>query len=323
MNIVSIIMVNFNSTDDTIECLDSLYKLNIAGKYLNIITIDNFSNDLEKNKLFDYINKNGYKKIEVINKKISSAYEINIENITVSFLFSDYNYGFSGANNIGIEYALSKNSDYFWILNNDTIVDTDSISFLMKMADENGPSLIGSTICEYYKRDVIQCTAGFKFNELICRIKKINSGKNIKDVNYLKIKKLDCISGCSIFFNYQTFNKIGFFDESYFLYFEEVNLKKICEKNNINTLWCKKSIVWHKEGKSIGSKNIKHKKSDTSEYYGNLSCLIYFKKYYSFKFFYIFIYRFIARFIIHLFHFDFRKIKILCKAYRDFSRKKV
>ena len=322
MDTVSIILINYNSTNDTIECLESIKNAKRDNLSVYAIVVDNNSKDEEKEKLNQYIQNNSFEKCDISNERASSSYIYKNNEYNVIISFGKENYGFSGANNIGLEYANLINSDYFWILNNDTVIDSNAIINLVDFAKKNKDSIIGTTICEYYAKDKIQMTAGFNYSELTSKNKKINQGTKLSDLEKLEIKRLDCVSGCSFFFDKSTFEKIEYLDEDYFLYYEELNLRKKCLKLNIQNLWCKNAIIWHKEGKSIGSKNIVQKKSDTSELYGTVSCLTYFYKHYKLKFLYMYLFRINVRFTINLLHFDFHKIKVLNRGYLLFNKKR-
>ncbi|MCE5214153.1 MAG: glycosyltransferase, partial [Methanobacterium sp.] len=98
---VTIVIVNWNGWEDTIECLKSLYHVNYTN--FNIIIVDNHSQDDSVKKIKDYI-----------------------ENKKLILIVNDENYGFAEGNNIGIRYAQKNfNPDYILLLNNDTIVDKE------------------------------------------------------------------------------------------------------------------------------------------------------------------------------------------------------
>lgn len=91
---VSVILVNYNGLQDTIECINSLNKSTYSN--FDIIVMDNHST--EDSTVLETYDR-------VIYKRLSD------------------NFGFGVANNIGAEYALEKGADYLLLLNNDTVVD--------------------------------------------------------------------------------------------------------------------------------------------------------------------------------------------------------
>ena len=120
---VSIIVLQYNHSDCTLACLESLRPLNA-----DVIVVDNAS-DVQHLKNVEYWITSG---------KLSN-YEL---------LMSNKNLGYSGGNNIGIRYALEHGAEYVLILNNDTVVEPDFLDQLLKVdADiigvEEGTGIIG------------------------------------------------------------------------------------------------------------------------------------------------------------------------------------
>ena len=109
---ISIIIVNYNSQKDTLECLDSLSNIKSFGFKYSILIVDNASKEpLVLPKRFQLPN------IEVIR--------------------SESNLGFTGGNNMGIHYCIEKyNSDFVLLLNNDTTVDPSFLKELVGHAEK-------------------------------------------------------------------------------------------------------------------------------------------------------------------------------------------
>ena len=108
--LVHIIILNWNGLKDTIECLESVYKLDYSN--FKVVVVDNGSSDNSA----DVIYKN-YPKIKLI--------------------INDKNYGFTGGNNIGMKYAIDENTDYLWLLNNDTLIEKDCLYKIVKVAESS------------------------------------------------------------------------------------------------------------------------------------------------------------------------------------------
>ena len=152
---VSIIILNWNGWKDTIECLESLYQINYP--YFNVILLDNGSEDnsIERIKeytegnfhveseFFKYSKENKPVKIfEYTEEEIKSLEGIENEFYSISsnkkliLIKNNKNYGFAEGNNIGMRFILNNlNSDYVLLLNNDTVVDTDFLDELVKVAE--------------------------------------------------------------------------------------------------------------------------------------------------------------------------------------------
>ncbi|MCL4416054.1 MAG: glycosyltransferase, partial [Actinobacteria bacterium] len=113
MKKVFVSIINYNNSKDTIECLESINNLKTDKIDLNVVVIDNASEEkLELKENF-------------------------LKDISLKLIFNSKNLGFSGGHNLGIKYAISKNADYVVILNNDTILDVNLIGELVKAASED------------------------------------------------------------------------------------------------------------------------------------------------------------------------------------------
>ena len=104
-----IVIVNYNGWRDTIECLKSIKKCEVGDIKCEIIIVDNGSID---------------KSVERLKQEKG-----------IILLESKENTGFTGGNNLGIKYSLKNGADFILLLNNDTIVDKDFLSNLLKAAD--------------------------------------------------------------------------------------------------------------------------------------------------------------------------------------------
>ena len=120
MDKVYIILLNYLNWEDTIECLVSLASLSYSN--FEVVVIDNFS----QNESIENIKK-------TINSK-NATFHIN-------YIQLNNNKGFGHGNNIGLKFALNKrDSDYFWVLNNDTVVSRESLTYLINTAKEDSDS---------------------------------------------------------------------------------------------------------------------------------------------------------------------------------------
>ena len=117
---VYIILVNYNGLQDTISCIQSIKESTF--KEFKIIVVDNGSNDE------------------------SLKYLRAMEDSVVTILDAGGNLGFSGGNNIGIQYALENNAEYILLLNNDTVIHRDCLKELVMTAQEfDDQAIIGIT----------------------------------------------------------------------------------------------------------------------------------------------------------------------------------
>src|SRR3989338_8229659 len=109
-SLVYIIIINWNNAKDTIECLESLQKMNYEN--YRVVLVDNASTDDSMQKITAWL-------------KIS-----NFEGKTNCIPLRE-NLGFTGGNNVGIDHAIKQNTDYVLLLNNDTLVTENFLSLMI------------------------------------------------------------------------------------------------------------------------------------------------------------------------------------------------
>ncbi|MBC7333944.1 MAG: glycosyltransferase family 2 protein [Actinobacteria bacterium] len=276
---VSIILLNWNGWKDTIECLESLYRVTYPN--YDIIVVDNGSRDESIQKIKEYaegkidVNSrffmyNPYNKpIKVFevnedearrgkfNRSLYEKYDVDKRLILIK---NKDNYGFTGGNNVGIKFALSVlNPDYVLLLNNDTVVDKEFLIEMVKVAESNDKiGIVGSKIYYYDyggRSDVIWALGGGGINLKTGRpwhyeINKIDEGK------YNEIKECEYVTGCSMLIKRDIMMKLKGFDERYFAYYEDVDLSLRARNYGYIVTCSPFSKVWHKVGVTSGRDSI-------------------------------------------------------------------
>ena len=216
---IAIIIVNWKQYQLTKLCLYSLQKI----KYDNyqIILIDNESNPKELKKI-----KNQFDKIITFpNQK---------------------NLGFTGANNVGIEYAIKNDFEYVMLINNDTEVEKNFINPLIELLEKNQNfGAAQPLILNYYNRNKVWSAGGF-LNKFFGYTYVIKSPEGIK-------KNIDWITGCCFFLRTDVIKKIGLLDENFFAYYEDVDWSIRIKNAGYDLAFVKSSVVYHHGSKS--SKN--------------------------------------------------------------------
>jgi len=223
---VSIIILNWNGFEDTIECLESLKK--IAYPNYEVIIVDNASSSddarILKEKYGNYIH----------------------------MIANDQNYGFPEGCNIGMRYALGEGTDYLLLLNNDTVVDPQFLTELVKVAEGN-PSIgiLGSKVYYYYHPNSIQ-SAGGKIRWWLGYIElygKVYSG--VEDVGqYDEIAERDFVFGTSFLIKKAVIDRISFMDPYFFCGIEEYDYCTQAKRAGFKVVYVPQSKVWHKGGTS-------------------------------------------------------------------------
>ena len=210
----SVIIPNWNGQDLLRDCLQSLSKQSF--KNFEIIMVDNCSEDSS----VEWVMKH-YPQVKVV--KLSR------------------NFGFARAINEGVKVA---KSDYVVLLNNDTKVEGSWLKNLIDCA-ETHPDVISvnSKILNFYDRKRID-GVGILINE-VGQARSI--GWNETDQGqYEKECYIFGATGAASLFKRLDFIKVGMFDESYFMYSEEVDFAFRAQFLGFKSLYCPSSVVYHK-----------------------------------------------------------------------------
>ncbi|AMQ19533.1 glycosyl transferase family 2 [Thermococcus peptonophilus] len=270
---VSIIILNWNGWEDTIECLESLYRITYPN--YDVIVVDNGSKDdsvrkikeyaegkIEVNsKFFEYNPSNKPIKVFDINegdtrkgKFNKPAYEKFDPNRRMILIKNKDNYGFAGGNNVGIKFALSVlTSDYILLLNNDTVVHPGFLTELVKVASSNkNIGAISPKIHYYWNGKIQYCGKTHKLGPIwttmhkSCKPNKMDKGISSSLIN------TDEIHGACMLVKKDTLLSFGFLDEDYFAYWEETDFSLRLRKGGISLAVASLSTIWHK----VGNRNI-------------------------------------------------------------------
>ena len=242
---VSVIILNYNGLANTLDCLNSLKKCQTQGNQVDFIVIDNNSSDGSKKVLGTLDN--------------------------IHLIPNPQNLGYTGGNNTGIRYALRSKPDLILILNNDTLADKNLIVNLInaaRNADIISPKIYFAKNFEFhkdrYKKDelgrVIWYAGGkIDWSNVIGR----HAGVDEVDKNQYDTRSpVDFATGACMLIKRQVFEKIGLFDEKYFLYLEDMDFCVRAKKAYFKIIFEPKAILWHKNAGSVGGSG-----SDLQDYF--------------------------------------------------------
>jgi len=292
---VYIIILNYKGWKDTIECLESVLKLN--NPIFQIIVIDNSPTLESIENIEGWANGKDVLEITTFFPKIIYPiipkpidYRIISEEESKKHFFEEQlllirandNLGFSAGNNIGLNYALKRNDfDYCWLLNNDTVVEKDSLRNQIQYLKNHSTSkigILGSKLLCYFDPDKIQAIGG-SFNSNLFVSKQIGEGLKA-DTKKDAFKSIDYVIGASMLVSKAFLKEVGTLSEDYFLYYEELDWAYRCKEKGWKMDWCPQSIIYHKEGGTIGTSSNPRKRSFISEINVFKSRKTFFKKFF-------------------------------------------
>ena len=190
------------------------------------------------------------------------------------YIQNQVNLGYAGGNNAGIRIALSRGCfDFIWVLNNDTLLHESAIETFLTCAKHHPETgIFGSTIAFAGRPEILQCAGGCRYNPLTTIYRPALGGENLEEVlQKNNSPMLDYIYGASMFVRTEVFEKIGLFNDEYFLFYEELDLCHRAKQVGFGIGWCKKSIVYHKSSRTIGWPGLAEKgKIALANYHENL-----------------------------------------------------
>lgn len=182
----SIIIINHRTKDLTAACLDSLLS-NLSGSY-EVIVVDNASGDGSLESLRgEYADR-------------------------VTFIPSEENLGFSKANNLAAKQAKGEN---LLFMNSDTLCKEDILPAMKEALSVSGVGLAGPRLLLADGKEQPASFGGFPtlFSIVFKGFGKDSSKEGP-----------DWISGAALAIKSDLFHRLGGFDESYFMYFEDIDL---------------------------------------------------------------------------------------------------
>jgi GT2 family glycosyltransferase len=285
---VAVVILNTNAWADTIECLETLFRS--THSTYSVIVCDNDSHDgsLEKIKAWAEGRLspwtppgNPLRELSCPGAQKPIAYrEYGRESaewggdpavvVPLTLIRNGGNLGFAGGSNIGLRYVLRRRGfDCVWLLNPDTVVRPDTMSHLVAKFEED-PSLgiCGSTVLYYHAPDTVQVLGGARYNRWIALPLPIGTGRAASEpIDAEQITStMTYVYGASMMISNAFLDEVGLLCEDYFLYFDELDWA-MRAKGKYRLAYAPESVVYHREGGTIGSGLKARKKSWTADYY--------------------------------------------------------
>ena len=268
---VAIILLNWNSRMDTLECLESVFRLDYPD--FQVLVCDNNSSDGSLDSIQEWAEglisvvpmSNVFAKAFAEPRLKKSLHYVRgtsekIEGLGANgeyelvLIETGANLGFAGGNNVGIRYAMQHlQIDYCWHLNTDTLVDPGSLTALVDRAERNKElGIIGSSLIYYWDPKKVQSLGGASLDPLTTRIRHIGDGIPVElipsDGSEVETK-MAYVVGASMLVSREFIEQIGLMCEDYFLYYEEIDWT-LRAKGKFRIGYAPTSKVYHKVGGS-------------------------------------------------------------------------
>jgi GT2 family glycosyltransferase len=227
---VAIVICNWNGREDTRECLSSLERLNYPN--YEIILVDNGSTD-------------GSAQI------FRESYG---EEPRIRLLELEDNLGFAGGSNSGIAQGLRSGASYILLLNNDTVVDENFLTELIKAAGSDGEiGIVGPKVYQFGRDNTLE-SAGCRGISFLAQPVLRGNGQEDQG-QYDQEAEVTYISGCSLLIKSEVIDAIGLLDPDYFAYFEDWDWNLRARRAGYRILYVPGARIWHKSSRSTGWKS--------------------------------------------------------------------
>ena len=267
-----IVIVNWNGWRDTIECLESVFR--IIQDNFSVIVCDNDSKDGSIERIVEWAKGNLAAVPALDQMKSWSAPPVTkpvpfvllevsqLEDpqacsgeARLILIRSRKNLGFAGGNNLGLRYILRRNDhEYVWLLNNDTVVHPKSLACLIdRMKEDMRIGICGSKLCFYSVPHLVQAYGGSAYSPLTGRNRHIgiSNPASVQEDRASVERQLGYILGASMLISRDFLDHVGLMNEDYFLYYEEIDWVTRA-KGKFLQGYAPGSIVFHKHGSSLG-----------------------------------------------------------------------
>lgn len=214
---VTVVILSYNGTADTLACLDSLRQ--DPDRSFDLLVVDNASTD-------------------------GAPAAIRVQYPDVPLIELPENLGWAGGNNVGIEYALKHGAEQICLLNNDTIIPPGAIMTLATAASRYTPCLMHPAI------DYADAAEGPQLDPT--RSVPPNGCTPIGQDAVLF--ELDFAYGACLMVPADVFRRIGTFDERFFLQLEETDFWLRARRTGVRSLCTMEARIVHAESRSFGGR---------------------------------------------------------------------
>ena len=229
---------------------------------IGLVTVNYNQYQLTREFLDSLSTVNNFKNITVFIADVSSKKEkFKIDKCPLRVVIKDLpNKGYAYGINQGVRYFLNHRINKFCAINNDVFFDKNYVVKAEKAFKKNdifGGKIYYAPGYEYYKKykkEVI--------GKVLWYAGGVNDWKNVVTIHrgvdevdhgqYDKLEETDFITGCMLFFNRKVVKRIGYWNEKYFLYYEDSDFCERAKRAGFKLFYHPEVIIYHKNAQSTG-----------------------------------------------------------------------
>lgn len=212
---IFIVIPNLNGDRFLKDCLNSI--LNQKDYRIKTVLVDNGSSD----------------------KSVTTTKSLFPE---VNIIKNNQNRGYAGGANRGVRFSIAHKADYIMILNNDTVLPQNFFHYLIEtLENDRTIGIIGPKILFFDDPKKVWFSGG-EIDQ-----KRFTAGhQKKKSDNEMIFSTTEFITGCSMMVSKEVFQKIGFFDERFFIYYEDVDFCFRAKKAKYKIVYEPRATMFHK-----------------------------------------------------------------------------
>lgn len=251
---VGVVLINWNGTADTLECIESLLPQLLVGDC--VVVVDAASRPAERQALVEASEYCGYAireclEIEGARSNFSTGLGSGPLPRDVHILLAEENVGFCVGNNIGAEFALNLGCDVVWVLNNDTVACANALSAIRDACVEFGGAALLATRVNYYSDPGTVWWCGGRFNRWLMP-EYLLQGEQVAAQSDEEYVDTQWVTGCSTIISRELFEELGLYDPQFFIWCEEWDLSLRARAHDVPMKVVMRAQVLHKVGRSLG-----------------------------------------------------------------------
>ena len=225
---LSIIILSYNTKDLTLNCINSI--------------VEQYKNELDKNQFEIFVVDNAS-----VDDSLQVLQKLKISGLKI--IESKENLGFSKGCNLGAKNA---KGDFFLFLNSDTqIKDQGFLKMLEFFKRNEDAGILGAKLKN--TDGTSQPSAGKFYNLLNLLFMSLGFERlGLLRESPNEVKKIDWVSGASLMIRKKIFEKVGGFEKTLFMYWEDIEICYKAKEKGFFTYFYPEITLYHKE---LGSSN--------------------------------------------------------------------
>ncbi|MBL7856266.1 MAG: glycosyltransferase family 2 protein [Cyclobacteriaceae bacterium] len=223
--LISIIILNYNQLEVSVEFLESAKKL--SYKNYEIIFVDNASKENPSNFV-----------------------ATNFPDVRL--IVNETNLGFTGGNNVGIKAG---KGDYFFIVNNDTEVTDNLLEKLLEpFQNDSSIGVVSPKIRYFHNPQIIQYAGFTEVNPFTGRNRAIG-GKEIDVGQHDKPGYTSYAHGAAMLVKREVVDMVGMLPDEFFIYYEELDWSAHIRRAGYKIYYQPTALIYHKESITMGKES--------------------------------------------------------------------